>query len=775
LAGLCYEHCGSGAKGKLLSTALMGVDVDTLKLLLGTYANGDGGAYKGSLYLSTASIELSEQLRLVLARCGLIASVNELIHKPSKNSVVQKETIEYQVWVGTDTAPRLTTTRLPLSASQKQNSKRFFYEYENTVYLMTPIESIEEVPYDDNVYNFSVQEDESYVAEGLAVHNCKVPYDVCSICQHKSKTPKDYCDHARTMMNKILPDGRKVFVYNPQPKFFDISFVFIGADKTAKVMAKLASKGTQVCMGEFCVTPRLSADVGETFSKEAEWAGSEISTENQTGEFTSSSDNLSPLDPTHGRVTNSKRFGKEFIERLRIAKEEENKRQFPPAVLETNDEGNKQYLKAANEHYIHKCSCGAVISQRHSDSPNRKQIVTEKGCASCKTKEKTSGAIVQGDINSLERVFDQMHRAMNNGTPMPKKEAARVDRCKVCGKIAEVKVLWAEGRGYQPACEEHKEQVAVPFKRKDDFSGFKKYKNAPTEKEKTASDRCSCYGFGDDCGGTLEKFAEVIFPGAQKSASHRKVSELIKSIPAGPFTKKTLPRLEKNERDIPNEMLDRMGDMDLKDALSTPAMMGIILKPREFQRVMLVRIGEKSLADELDQKGEVFGPSSDIDESLEMSPTSNSLLKELLLALNLFRDRSAAHMLLSRRAVDVDKKHSVDSFDKEKTSSIRYEEEPLMRKLSAAYNGYRRSIIKKAADIEKYLAFDPQLNSTLFGDSTVQVFAGGIEKTSSTSVFSPNSLAYLTGAHYQDRELHITDDDVKDSLARLGALAEAIS
>lgn len=109
---------------------------------------------------------------------------------------------------------------------------------------------------------------------------CKVPFDTCSICldwdtyrkaqssfdprQHASAgqavlafhkqlkekngkgirglsiTRVDYCEHARNSMNRILPDGRKVFVYNDYPKFFDISFVFIGADKTAKVMLKIA-------------------------------------------------------------------------------------------------------------------------------------------------------------------------------------------------------------------------------------------------------------------------------------------------------------------------------------------------------------------------------------------------------------------------------------------------------------------------------------------------------------------------------------------------------
>lgn len=61
-----------------------------------------------------------------------------------------------------------------------------------------------------------------------------------------SITRKDYCPHCIHEMNRIYPDGRKVFVYNDFPRFFDISFVFIGADKIAKVMLKIADGGRRV-------------------------------------------------------------------------------------------------------------------------------------------------------------------------------------------------------------------------------------------------------------------------------------------------------------------------------------------------------------------------------------------------------------------------------------------------------------------------------------------------------------------------------------------------
>jgi hypothetical protein len=70
---------------------------------------------------------------------------------------------------------------------------------------------------------------------------CRVPYDTCSICGNKAKTRVQYCDHMKTEAGKIYADGRKVFVYNDYPRFFDISFVFIGADRTSFVLEKIAS------------------------------------------------------------------------------------------------------------------------------------------------------------------------------------------------------------------------------------------------------------------------------------------------------------------------------------------------------------------------------------------------------------------------------------------------------------------------------------------------------------------------------------------------------
>lgn len=85
---------------------------------------------------------------------------------------------------------------------------------------------------------------------------CRVPYDVCSVCRHKAKNLREYCEHTRLRMGEIDPaTGKQVFVYNPSPLLFDISFVLRPADKIAYMMKKVASPYS---------TATLSAELGET-------------------------------------------------------------------------------------------------------------------------------------------------------------------------------------------------------------------------------------------------------------------------------------------------------------------------------------------------------------------------------------------------------------------------------------------------------------------------------------------------------------------------------
>jgi hypothetical protein len=521
---------------------------------------------------------------------------------------------------------------------------------------------------------------------------CRVPYDTCTVCEHKSKTRADYCEHAATMMNKILPDGRKVAVRNDTPKFFDISFVFIGADKTAKVMAKLASKGNQVCMGDFCTIPRASAEVGEMFSKAAndpikvkyDVAGVPVHIEWKKGETRLYK---------KGKVVKYKRFMKAdygYIPETKDSDGEEIDVYVGPDHRATNAWVIKQLKKSDGSFDENKVMMGYGSEQEAHDAYDY-------------------------HMGGTKEFFGGIHKV----------------------PVSALRALFSEnGDGH--------------------------------EKEKKAS-ACSCAGLCNPCGGGLDKIAAAIFPvSEEKSASHQKLSELIKSIPAGPFTKETLPRLEEAERDIPKDVLDLMGGLPLRSALSTPAMLGMILKPREFQRVVLVSMGDKPFADELDQKNMTFSPTEELDESLPIGEDHvNGHLKELLSVLGLVRDRSAAQPVLHQRTTII----ICGPAKAEKQKSVT-SDEPVMKKLAAVYNGYRRSLLKKAASIQQFLTTDPQLSADLFGGSMAEAFAGGIGKVATAGVLGPDSLAYLVGA-YTDRDFHVSSKEVVASLALTGAVTEA--
>lgn len=513
---------------------------------------------------------------------------------------------------------------------------------------------------------------------------CKVPFDICSICQNQSKTRADYCSHALTQMNKILPDGRKVCVINTLPKFFDISFVFIGADKTAKVMAKLAQKGSQVCMGDFCTIPRLSADVGEIFTKKAD-----------------------PVDEVHGIPPVSKetamdereRFNRMFLNGL---KKLDNSDQ-----PEVNFDAHANLAKQANLANIARAAARpALIGAGVGAVGGALDYATDSPVDRAKSgllNRAAKGAVYGGGIGALmggARVSPLLHKA-------------------------ELVHEGVEGAHLLHDLIKH------------------------------ASDSCSC-GCGTCDTGKI-KTAKA------KSASHAKLSELIKSIPAGPFSKETLPRLERAEPDIPNEVLDQLGQGPLSCAISTPSAAGIVLKPREFQRIMLIRIGERPYADELDRRGMTFGRTNEIDESIPMDLDQiDDGILGILRLLGLIKARSAATAPLRARSAH----GSADAPFKPINSNS--EADPLMKKIAAAYNGYRRTLLKKANSLINYMTTDPQLSSELFGSSIAQAFGGGISKVASASVLSPESLAYLVGA-YTDRDFHLTDE-VVTSLAHTGAV-----
>lgn len=162
-----------------------------------------------------------------------------------------------------------------------------------------------------------------------------------------------------------------------------------------------------------------------------------------------------------------------------------------------------------------------------------------------------------------------------------------------------------------------------------------------------------------------------------KHAVRRKQSEIDKRVPAPELA---VPILTAGEKDIPKDVLDNMSKK-LPDALATANSLGIILRPREFQRVMLVRAGAPDLADSLERQNITFSASPDEDRSMFSGGSFATDIARALLPL--LGDRSCFSPVVEKRVIVV---MCAGGKDQPRASSL---SSPTLSKIAATYNGYR--------------------------------------------------------------------------------------
>jgi len=237
-------------------------------------------------------------------------------------------------------------------------------------------------------------------------------------------------------------------------------------------------------------------------------------------------------------------------------------------------------------------------------------------------------------------------------------------------------------------------------------------------------------GYGD---GGFDKAAsapeDAIFDIAFGKRAAFKQSEIVKDVIPSQFAGKAVPALTASEQDLPDDLLDTLGNASLESALSTTGGLGMVLRPREFQRVVLISIGKRDMADEFDRRGVVFPESK---ERAPMELGASSFLAPLArLLLPFFDARSALAPAIEKRVLV-----SREKTQKEKRGSSSLSSE-LLRKMGAGYNTYREQLMNLASHAQ------PLLGQTAYPHQA------DLLKLSSASVeeaFSPLSVAYIERA-----------------------------
>lgn len=192
-ANKVLDYAGRWSKQKKLNNKVLKWKPENQLELLGTMINGDGCNYKGAVSIEIANYELSQQLIEIASRNRIIWTTQKIKHIANENSVCKTgtESICWQIrFAKTDNEKLSKVTDKAIYFQSRWSNRKFYYKN----YLFAPINKIE---FDENwsgkIYNFEVEDDNSYIANNIAVHNCIVAEAECSVCGKKYADSRGVC------------------------------------------------------------------------------------------------------------------------------------------------------------------------------------------------------------------------------------------------------------------------------------------------------------------------------------------------------------------------------------------------------------------------------------------------------------------------------------------------------------------------------------------------------------------------------------------------------
>lgn len=152
LADWLTLHFGKGAGGKQIPTWCLGLQRNWKASLLQGYMDADGHSERRA-EASSVSKKLALGMRLIAVSLGKAAS---FYYSPARTGRIEGRAINgKEQW-------RTAWTSEPKNKTVHQDSKHMF----------ATVKSVEPTGKKEMVFNLEVDEDESYVADGIVVHNC---------------------------------------------------------------------------------------------------------------------------------------------------------------------------------------------------------------------------------------------------------------------------------------------------------------------------------------------------------------------------------------------------------------------------------------------------------------------------------------------------------------------------------------------------------------------------------------------------------------------------
>jgi len=177
----CYSNVPFHSFNKIFPEETVCLPDTKLFSLLKGYFNGDGcfsiSGGRRKVNFTTVSEKLVWQLKLMLNEIGIYSHIQERKHERygfiGKRMISQRKA--WSIWITGNEQIDYFFKRIKGKFSEKPKGFRGRFRKINEGYLVPIFDISKEQYYEGNVFNLEVENNHTYLAEGLVVHNCCYP------------------------------------------------------------------------------------------------------------------------------------------------------------------------------------------------------------------------------------------------------------------------------------------------------------------------------------------------------------------------------------------------------------------------------------------------------------------------------------------------------------------------------------------------------------------------------------------------------------------------
>lgn len=231
LASWLNKNIGTGSHNKRLK--FDSISKDEARALLCGYIDTDGCIVKPKIgngfdgvQISSCNQKLLEDLQSLLISLDSISGISSNDRHPSESSVVHVDTVEYTLSIGSNSSylfdRSIKYAKVGYPHADIKAEKSFITMVDDKKCMACPVKKIlVNENFKEPVYDLTVDGDESYIADGIAVHNCSVEYSLCSICHNKAASVDEYCQHIKYKKGKKFSGKAKDMITGEVKVFKD--------------------------------------------------------------------------------------------------------------------------------------------------------------------------------------------------------------------------------------------------------------------------------------------------------------------------------------------------------------------------------------------------------------------------------------------------------------------------------------------------------------------------------------------------------------------------